>query len=77
MVIRVNGTVRADGDPCAFARVDVALTSKRGDSVLLGAVPTDAEGRFDATLTVPLHLEVGDYSVSATTPGAGRCSASR
>jgi hypothetical protein len=77
MVVRVKGTVRADSDPCPFARVDVALTSKRGDSVLLGAVPTDAEGHFDATLTVPLHLEVGDYSVSATTPGAGRCSASR
>jgi hypothetical protein len=77
MVVQIKGTVLADHRPCPFARVDVALTSQRGDSVLLGAVPTDAKGHFDATLTVPLHLEVGDYSVRATTPGAGRCSASR
>lgn len=75
-VVRVKGTVSANGEACPFARVDVALTSAQGDSVLLGAVPTDEKGRFDATLTVPLHLEVGDYSVRATTPGAGRCSAS-
>ncbi len=76
-VVRVKGSVQADGDPCSFARVDVALRTKGGDGILLGAVPTDADGRYDATLTIPLYLEVGDYSVSASTPGAGRCGASR
>ncbi len=75
-VVRVKGLVRADDEPCSFARVDVALQSSSGESVLLGAVPTDAEGRYDATLTVPLYLEVGDYTVTASTPGAGRCGAS-
>jgi hypothetical protein len=76
-VVHVKGLVRADGDPCSYARVDVALRNQIGDSVLLGAVPTDADGRYDATLTIPLYLEVGDYIVTASTPGAGRCGASR
>jgi hypothetical protein len=76
-VVQVKGVVRAAGDPCPFARVDVALNSSLGDNVLLGAVPTDAEGRYNTSLTVPLYLEVGDYTVTASTPGAGRCGASR
>ncbi len=76
-VVHVKGAVQADGEPCAFARVDVALHGKSGEGILLGAVPTDEYGRYDATLTIPLYLEVGDYTVSATTPGAGRCGASR
>ena len=37
----------------------------------------DARGRFEAELTVPLQVDVGDYRVVATTPGAGACGASR
>jgi 5-hydroxyisourate hydrolase-like protein (transthyretin family) len=69
--------VSADDDPCPFARVDVALRGADNRRVTLGAVPTDARGRFDAELTVPLSIEVGDYRVVATTPGAGSCGASR
>ena len=77
-VVHIKGSVHADDEPCSFARVDVALQNgTSGESVLLGAVPTDAEGRYDATLTIPLYLEVGDYAVTASTPGAGRCGASR
>ncbi|HEV8246433.1 MAG TPA: transglutaminase domain-containing protein, partial [Polyangiaceae bacterium] len=65
-VVHVKGNVTADGDPCAFSRVDIVLRSKNGDGTLLGAVPTDDRGRYDATLTIPLYLEVGDYSVSAS-----------
>ena len=67
----MRGAVSADGEPCPFARVDVALRGGDGRRVSLGSVPTDARGRFDTELTVPLHVEVGDYRVLATTPGAG------
>jgi 5-hydroxyisourate hydrolase-like protein (transthyretin family) len=75
--VRVRGAVSAEDDPCPFARVDVALRGADNRRVALGAVPTDARGRFDAELTVPLQIEVGDYRVVATTPGAGSCGASR
>jgi hypothetical protein len=75
--LRVRGAVSADGETCPSARVDLALRSKDGHSFVLGSLPTDAQGRFDAELTVPLELEVGDYSLSASTPGAGNCGASR
>jgi transglutaminase-like putative cysteine protease len=75
--VRVKGTVSADAEPCPFARVDVALRGGDGRRVTLGAVPTDARGHFDAELTVPLQIDVGDYRVIATTPGAGACGASR
>ena len=71
--VHVRGAVTADGEPCPFARVDVALRGGDGRRVSLGSVPTDARGRFDTELTVPLHVEVGDYRVLATTPGAGAC----
>jgi len=76
-VVRVRGAVSADGDDCPFARVDIALRGADGRRVTLGAVPTDARGRFDAELTIPLQVEVGDYRVIATTPGAGACGSSR
>jgi hypothetical protein len=75
--IHVRGNVAADGEACPSARVDLALRSRDGQSFVLGSLPTDAEGRFDAELTIPLELEVGDYSLAASTPGAGECGASR
>jgi hypothetical protein len=75
--VRVRGAVTADDEVCPFARVDVALRGSDGRRVLLGAVPTDARGRFDAELTIPLQVDVGDHRVVASTPGAGDCGASR
>jgi hypothetical protein len=75
--VRVQGAVSADNDTCPHARVDIALRGADNRRVSLGAVPTDPRGRFDAELTIPLDVEVGDYRVIATTPGAGACGASR
>ena len=75
--IHVRGSVTAGNDACPGARVDFALRGSTGRSFTLGSLPTGPEGRFDAELTVPLGLEVGDYSLAATTPGAGACGASR
>lgn len=71
--LKLKGVVSADGDACPGARVDLALHARDGRSFALGSLPTDTQGRFDAAVTVPLDLEVGDYSVAATTPGAADC----
>jgi hypothetical protein len=75
--LQLKGVVSADGDVCPGARVDLALKARDGRSFALGSLPTDTEGRFDAAVTVPLDLEVGDYSIAATTPGAADCGPSR
>ena len=75
--LQLKGVVSADGDACPGARVDLALHARDGRSFSLGSLPTDTEGRFDAAVTVPLELDVGDYSVAATTPGAAACGPSR
>ncbi|HEV8551457.1 MAG TPA: transglutaminase domain-containing protein [Polyangiaceae bacterium] len=75
--LHVKGAVVADGDACPSARVDLALRAGGGNAYSLGSLPTDAQGHFEAELTVPLGLEVGDYSLVATTPGAGACGASK
>jgi hypothetical protein len=74
--VHVRGAVTADGDTCPFSRVDLTLRARDGRAFALGAVPTDENGRFAADLTVPLTLDVGDYTLDATTPGAGACGAS-
>lgn len=75
--LHVRGRVTADGEACPAARIDFALDAHAGRSYTLGSLPTDPRGQFDAELTVPLGLDVGDYSLSATTPGAGTCGPSR
>jgi hypothetical protein len=75
--LHVRGSVTADGDACPSARVDLTLRARDGRAYSLGSVPTDAGGRFAAELTVPLQLDVGDYTLGGRTPGAGECGASR
>jgi hypothetical protein len=74
--LHVRGSVSADGDACPFSRVDLTLRARDGRAFSLGSVPTDDGGRFAADLTVPLQVEVGDYTLSGRTPGAGVCGAS-
>ena len=71
--LKVAGQVEADGSGCSFARVDVALRSSAGGLLPLGAVATDAAGRFAGSVTVALTVPVGDYDVVVSTPGDSRC----
>lgn len=75
--LHVRGSVTADGDACPSSRVDLTLRARDGRAFALGSVPTDEAGRFAADLTVPLQVDVGDYTLSGRTPGAGECGASR
>jgi len=75
--VAMSGTVRADGEPCPFARVDVGLRNSAGRSLAIAALPTDAAGKFTGRVSVPLDVAVGDYELVVSTPGAGPCGPSR
>jgi len=75
--LEVSGSVEANGEPCAFSRVDISLRDAAGVDSWLGAFPTDDNGRVEGRITVPFEIDVGQYSVISRTPGAGRCGASR
>ncbi|HTA91282.1 MAG TPA: transglutaminase-like domain-containing protein [Polyangiaceae bacterium] len=71
--LHVSGTARTDQELCAFSRVDIALRDKTGAEHWLGALATDQSGKYDGRVALPLELEVGDYSVVASTPGSAQC----
>ncbi|HEU5073829.1 MAG TPA: transglutaminase-like domain-containing protein, partial [Polyangiaceae bacterium] len=71
--LRLQGTARAANEPCAFARVDVVLEPKDGQSVTIGSLPTDEVGHFTGSVTVPLSIDVGHYVLTLTTPGTAAC----
>ena len=70
--LQVSGHVTSASLPCPGARVDIALQTPEG-TVLIGSVPTDRDGRFDSRVTVPFDIDVGEYVLRASTPGAGEC----
>jgi hypothetical protein len=72
----VSGIARTEHDVCAFSRVDVALRDKVGADHWLGALSTDQNGKYDGRVALPFDLEVGDYSVVATTPKSAACGGS-
>ena len=71
--LHVAGVARTDQDLCAFSRVDIALRDKTGAEHWLGALATDQAGKYDGRVALPFELEVGDYSVVASTPGSAQC----
>jgi transglutaminase-like putative cysteine protease len=71
--VHISGKVDADGAACSFVRVDIGLRSAAVKSNL-GSLVTDAAGSFDGNLYLPIAFPVGDYEVTVSTPGDGRCS---
>ena len=69
----VSGIARTRQGVCAFSRVDIALRDDTGTEHWLGALATDQSGKYDGRVALPFELEVGIYSVSATTPGSAQC----
>jgi hypothetical protein len=70
--VHVAGSVEAEGTGCGLVRVDVSLRGASA-STNIGSLVTDADGVFDGNLFLPLSFPVGDYEISASTPGDARC----
>ncbi len=69
----VTGNARTEQGVCANSRVDIALRDKAGAEHWLGALATDQDGKYDGRVALPFELEVGDYSVIASTPRSAQC----
>ncbi|HEY3254263.1 MAG TPA: hypothetical protein VGJ91_09955, partial [Polyangiaceae bacterium] len=69
----VTGTARTEHAVCSNSRVDIALRDKAGAEHWLGALATDQNGKYDGRVALPFELEVGDYSVIASTPRSAQC----
>ncbi len=75
MPLRVTGRVSNSAGACARARVDLSVDGPNGE-ILIGSLPTDADGRYDSRVTIPFDIDVGDYTIRASTPGTPSCGAS-
>lgn len=71
--LRVTGMVTADGEPCPHLAVEVVLQGSGNVEATLGALATDAKGRYSGALVVPKSVTLGDYDVVARTRGDARC----
>lgn len=73
--IHVKGRLLAsDGNACKKVRVEVVLKQTgTGLERIAGQLLTDDAGFFDGNVDIPSDLPLGDYSVTAHTPGAGSC----
>jgi hypothetical protein len=76
--VRVKGRIEVDGTGCGDLRVDVILRRlDTGAKSAVGALLTDTSGTFDGNIVLPMNLPVGEYGVTAVTPGDARCGAGR
>jgi hypothetical protein len=72
--LHVSGAVRADGEPCAHAAVELWLRdAKTARMVQLGTVATGEDGAFADGIVVPAGTPLGDYDVIARSHGDARC----
>jgi transglutaminase-like putative cysteine protease len=82
--LRVAGSVKAGGEACPHAVVELWLRRvadgdghKAGELLRFGTAATGDDGTFTGSGVVPGSAGLGDYDVVATTPGDARCAASR
>ncbi len=72
----VRGSVRADHGPCAHVTVELSLREPSARKRILLAkfatLATGDDGTFEGAV-VPAGVPLGDYELSAETPGDARC----
>jgi transglutaminase-like putative cysteine protease len=74
--LRVQGDVRAEGQPCPHVAVEIWLRAAgTGKAFLLGTLATGDAGSFAGGIVVPAASSLGDYDVIARTTGDARCGA--
>jgi len=65
--------VDSTGAPCKSVRVDLKISSNTAGEVSVGTLTTDADGNYEGKVAIPSAAKPAEYSVIATTPGAGTC----
>lgn len=76
-VVQVRGEFRSDSGPCPHARVDVQLAVLGRKPLHVQSLATDADGRFDHGVTIPMDMPVGEYRVVLSSPGSVVCAPAR
>jgi hypothetical protein len=72
--LSVSGEVRADGQACPHAAVEVWLRQpKTEERIRLGTLATGDDGKFAGSIVVPASVALGEYDVFAQTPKDDRC----
>jgi len=72
--VRIKGTARSEGQPCAHLRIDVVLLIKGGNAQRrLGSLSTDERGVYDGAVVMPRDIPIGDHELVVATPGGVRC----
>lgn len=71
--LEASGEITAGGEPCPRVPVELVLREKGGRETSLGALVTDAEGRYSGGVSLPRSMRVGDHEVFARTAGDARC----
>jgi hypothetical protein len=61
--IALNGKVSAEAADCSMRRINVVLRGEHQEIVPVGALFTDAQGRFSGEIVVSDAVPVGDYDV--------------
>jgi transglutaminase-like putative cysteine protease len=75
--LHLVGSVRADNEPCAHVAVELSLrVPASGKRIFLGTLATGDDGAFDGAV-VPAGVPLGEYELSAETPGDARCGKGR
>jgi hypothetical protein len=72
--VKIRGTARSKGQPCAHLRVDVVLLVE-GEAAerRLGSLSTDDRGRYAGEVVVPADIPIGDHELIVATPGNASC----
>ncbi len=72
--LHLQGQVSSSGAPCPHLRVDVLLSGATlVQSVMVGSLSTDDQGRYDGAVVIPRDFALGDYDLVVATPGDSRC----
>lgn len=76
--LAVRGELRAGGEPCAYAAVDILLRdiSPHRRELVVGRLATDGAGQFSGAIVLTAQVEVGDYDVVARAAAGTACGSS-
>ena len=72
--VRISGTARSQGQPCARQRIDV-LVLVQGEAAerRIGSLSSDERGDYSGAVVVPADVPIGDHELVVATAGGAKC----